>query len=225
MSDEEVGLRVQSKYPEQYKDFYPLQVVELYNYYDPNIGRLRSWWRRWKSEGRGKLHESLNNELRLILEKGAMLQDAALSSQQKFQTFVAQNHHLLLELRYKESLFEQAAAKGMTVETLQVTKLEEELSRIRITEFKEREAIQLNNELKRMQEQVRLALIAKALSSHQRLMLVQELLDGLYRQIEDLDHSGLKPETRKRMIEDREAIIRIFKAYRDAEGSRLLQTD
>jgi tRNA U55 pseudouridine synthase TruB len=113
----------------------------------------------------------------------------------------------------------------MTVETLQVTKLEEELSRIRITEFKEREAIQLNNELKRMQEQVRLALIAKALSSHQRLMLVQELLDGLYRQIEDLDHSGLKPETRKRMIEDREAIIRIFKAYRDAEGSRLLQTD
>jgi hypothetical protein len=113
----------------------------------------------------------------------------------------------------------------LAIKTVETARLEEALTQIRLTEFKEKDAIQFNNELKKMNEQVRLALIAKALSSHQRVMLVQELLDGLYKQIDEVGDSKLSPATKTRMIEDREAIISHFKGYRDAEGSRLLQAD
>jgi hypothetical protein len=251
LSDEEVGRRIKQRYPDDYADFVdPASIAGLLQYYDPGIGRLKSWWRGYKSEGRGKMLSFITEELRSILEQGAMLEDAAIASKQKqveFQSFVAHNQFFLYELQQKANLLDQAAKRGMTVETLQQVqiarvesdlrigerqietdeqiKLERELANIRLNEFKEREAIQLNTELRKMNEQVRLALIAKALSSHQRVMLVQELLDGLYKQIEEVEHSNLKPATQRRMIEDREAIISHFKGYRDAEGSRLLQTN
>lgn len=251
MTDEEVGLRVRRKYPE-YSDFIHVSrnSQKLLDYYDPKLGRLRSWWRRLKSEGRNKLQAQLTPELASILEQGAMLEDAALNNQRKqaeFQAYIITNEFLFNELHQKFLLLLQATEQGMTVETLQTIHLQgqqsenyikeqqaattdqirmaQAISEIKLREFSELESTKLNNELRKMNEQVRLALIAKALSSHQRVILVQELLDGLYKQIEDIEHTPLKPETRRRMIEDREEIISHFKGYRNAEGHRLLEAD
>jgi hypothetical protein len=260
MTDLEVGQKVKALHPADYSDFQDLtqKSLALLKHYDPKLGRFKAWWRALKSGTRGNLQAKLTAELRSIIEQGVALEDAALGSQRKraeLENLIVSYEHQLYQLRIYENLLDQAAQKGMTVETYQEThlnqlrselviqeqesfannrireqrgatlnqiELERELSHIRLTEFREKEATQLNNELKKMNEQVRLALIAKALSSHQRIMLVQELLDGLYKQVEEIEHSSLKPATKQRMIEDRESIITNFKGYRDAEGSRLL---
>jgi hypothetical protein len=263
LSDEEVGEKVKRKHPQKYSQFVGVNIARLVEYYDPSIGRFKSWWRALKSEGRNKLLAQLSPELQALIGMAVSLEDAALNSERKkveLQSFIAQYERQLVELKNYEYLLDRAAAKGRTLETeqaiqtadndsrnrraersqqsrlklrddtnqsrLRITEkraatdeelvLARELSGIKLQEFREMEAIKLNSELQRMQEQVRLALIAKALSSHQRITMVQELIDGLYRQIEETEHSSLRESTKRRMI----AI-----GYRDAEGRRLLQTD
>jgi hypothetical protein len=262
-SDEEVGWVVKHKYPNAYGDFTE-QIYEerkLLDHYDPSIGRLTSWWRRIKSESRGNLSTQISSELRSVLERGAMLEDSALSSEKKwaeYEAFLLTSQLEFRELQAKLDIIEAAAQRGESLETSQTKKLAshesalsidqkivdsklrveeqsaattdqiklaESLSHIKLHEFEEIEAIKFNQELDRMREQVRLALIAKALSSHQRVILVQELLDGLYKQIEEVEQTRLTEGTKLRMIEDREEIISHFKGYRNAEGNRLLQTD
>jgi hypothetical protein len=100
--------------------------------------------------------------------------------------------------------------------------LEQALSHIRLSEFKEKETITLNNKITEMNERLRLALIAKTLTTHQKIILVQGLLDGIYEQIEEIHRSKFSPETKRRMVEDREAIVTFFKQFRDEQGRGLL---
>ncbi len=90
--------------------------------------------------------------------------------------------------------------------------LETHLSLLKISEAKEIGAIELNHSLQEQQEKLRLAILAKNLTGYQQRMMVQELLDQCYQQIEDIRFNpNLLPETKTRMIEDREEIIRFFK--------------
>lgn len=91
--------------------------------------------------------------------------------------------------------------------------LETHLSNLKIREAQEIGAIELNHSLQEQQEKLRLAILAKNLSGYQQRVMVQELLDQCYQQIEDIQfNTKLLPETKMRMIEDREEIIRFFKA-------------
>jgi hypothetical protein len=253
LPDEEAGRMVKQQYPHQYKDFLDVskKVGDLLAHYDPNRGWLSSWSRALKSKQRGELQQFLTNELRSVIEQGAMLEDAALSSETKkveFQTFIVDNEYHLFELQQNARLLEQATNEGLTVAgleqknlhkaewevashhriteqnaaTTEQIRLADALSQVKVRETQELESAQLDNELRRMNEQVRLALIAKALSGHQRIILVQGLLDGLNRQIDEIQNSPMHPSTKNRMIQDREAIIAQFKDYRDAEGARLI---
>lgn len=90
--------------------------------------------------------------------------------------------------------------------------LETHLSLLKISEAQEIGAIELNHSLQEQQEKLRLAILAKNLTGYQQRMMVQELLDQCYQQIEDIKfNSKLLQETKMRMIEDREEIIRFFK--------------
>jgi len=242
-SDEEIGIRMKGEYPEKYQEYITPQMEDLFSYYHPNKGVFRNWLARRRRESGTKLSVVINDELATIINRAAMLEDAALSSRRKyieFQTFIVQNEYALIELRHKEKLLEDATDEGMTPEHFSSANYETRLSNnrikekesetvilkymsdLRISEFKEIEAIKLNNELKLRQERVRLSLIAKTLSNQQRMILVQELLDDLYKQIEQVEATNLKPATKQRMIDDREAIITSFKGFQDAEGNRLL---
>jgi hypothetical protein len=262
---EKCGERYKRQFP-QYKDYtageiaralqikngwwqghYYANTVDLLEYYDPRIGRFRAWWRRLKSEGRGKLQEKLSEELQHILGQAVAIEDAVINGKRKvldLQRFIAENERLFSELRYHEGLFEKAVEEGHTVEGLNQKnldrvrsenyiaeqesatdnriKLEQALLEIRLTEFKELEAIKLNNELKMAQERVRLGFMVESLSTHQQIMMVQEMLDSIYKQIEEIDASDhLLAPTRRRMIQDREQIISHLKRYRNAEGKSL----
>ena len=91
-------------------------VSELNNYYKPNLGRLSSWNRRSKAESRTKLSEALTNETISVLQRGALLEEAALRSEKgrlEFQKFVATHTVELLELKSHAYLFQEAIQKGL----------------------------------------------------------------------------------------------------------------
>lgn len=178
LADEEAGRAVKLQYPGQYDDFVDIsdKALSVLTHYDPKIGRLRSWWRALKSEGRNKLQAQLTPELLSIIGQGVTLEDAALNSKRKqaeFEAFLIQNQYLLFELQQKANLLEQATVRGMTVpdwsehnklelkaerisrrdeEKIRLRIQEEEaISRIRLAEEQQRRTIDL--EVRRMEYQ------------------------------------------------------------------------
>jgi hypothetical protein len=72
-------------------------------------------------------------------------------------------------------------------------------------------------------EAVRLAIIAKHLSEHQKLILINEQLDRIYDDEARIETSDDTPEVKRRKIADREVVIDIFKEERNAINQRLIQ--
>ena len=70
-----------------------------------------------------------------------------------------------------------------------------------------------------------LAELASALSDHQKLFLIQELLDLSYRQISEIETSALSSGLKSRMIADREEVIDTLQEDSRARQARLLQAD
>lgn len=141
LTDEEVGRRLQAKFPGAYDDFVEVDyavnsnVQELVDYYNPERGRLTSWWQRGKAEGRGKLLEALNTEQRLVIEQGAILEASVLEGKKTasdHQVFIARNYNTLLELQHQESLIQQASEQGYSVDTDQEIKKHKALAEIDI---------------------------------------------------------------------------------------------
>lgn len=276
LADEKIGVLIKKKYPDSYLDFFDddtfNKVTDLMKFYDPNKGRLSSWWQRGKSESRARLLTVLNEEQRLVIEQGAILQDAVLEGKRKmvdFEMFLANHQFALFQMKANAQLIEDALAQGYTSENWQQVKLNREagdlsnknlthnvsetiryegaqtdnqiklqdnqygwelklgkelpsetdneiklaaaLSQIRMQEAREGEAAKLNNEIAKMQEEVRLAMIADSLNGYQKRVLIQELLDQVYKQIEEIRFSEMLDSTKLRMIQDREEIIIFFK--------------
>jgi len=114
------------------------------------------------------------------------------------------------QIRLQDNQFywqEKLANSGTTNEI----RLAEALSNIKIRETDAIEGQNLNREITKMQEEVRLAILAKSMTGYQKRMLVQELLDTIYQQIESIRYANLLDSTKLRMIQDREEIIIFFK--------------
>ena len=91
-------------------------IKSIQEYYDPSLGRLRSWNRKSKSEAKSRLLAAINTELFLVLQQGAMLEEAALRSAKgklEFQKFVASHSVDLLELKSLAHRIEAAIAEGL----------------------------------------------------------------------------------------------------------------
>jgi hypothetical protein len=93
-----------------------------------------------------------------------------------------------------------------------------------INKHKQLSQIDLDNKIAEMRESVRLGIIAEHLSEMQKVILIQELMDEVNKQIGviELDNS-LPPRVKQRMIEDREEIITTFKEARRGRQEGLLQ--
>lgn len=75
-------------------------------------------------------------------------------------------------------------------------------SEVRIDEHRQLGEIDLQNKLLEMKEAVRLAIIAKFLSEQQKITIVQDNIDGIIRQIDQIEaDTTLSPRAKQRMIE------------------------
>lgn len=84
--------------------------------------------------------------------------------------------------------------------------------------------IDLDREFAEQREAVRLAILSESMEEHQKLFLLQELLDLTYNQIHEIEIRSLPEHIRTRMIEDREETILTLKEDRRVRQTRLLQT-
>lgn len=117
------------------------------------------------------------------------------------------------EWELRNELLTKARERGMDVPTY-----------LSVEQKKAFNQADLDNELAKMREQVRLAIIAKHFSNHQMISLISEQLDTLYLRIEEIRESNSIPEAAKRrMIEDREEYITTLKEDRRGRQKRLLE--
>jgi len=132
------------------------------------------------------------------------------------------DHDLAIDVRTLEHEFDivklklssKLEIKRMKQELKNNIKTLEAMSRLKISESKEVGSTELNFRLEEWAEKVRLAIIAKdtKMGDNQKRVMVQGLIDECYRQIEDIRTNVIYlPETKTRMIEDREDMIAFFK--------------
>lgn len=91
-------------------------TASLNEYYNPKQGRFKSWWRRGKVESGNKLLETIGAGKLELIRQGAMLEEAALTSERnkiEFQKFVATHTVELLELKSQAYRIEEAITKGV----------------------------------------------------------------------------------------------------------------
>lgn len=89
------------------------------NYYNPSRGRFTSWWQRGKAEARVALQRVLNDEQILIIQQAATLEREVMDGKRRqvdFSLYVAQNATVLIELKAKAELINQAVGTGMTAQ-------------------------------------------------------------------------------------------------------------
>jgi len=128
------------------KDKTESNVESLTAYYDPNKGRLSSWWRRGKAESRVKLLSVLNEEQYLVIQQGAMLEEAVRNgkkSKSDYERYLAQNAFVIGELKAKATLIVRALQQGYTVETDQHLKVVKGESQVRVSEEEARSGIKV----------------------------------------------------------------------------------
>lgn len=126
----------------------------------------------------------------------------------------------------RQDLITEAVKSKLTIENHQQVQLSQKLSDIKVSEHRQLEEINLNNNLAEIQERVRLAIIAKFLSNEQIVTEIQTQIDNVYKQIDEINTKNeFSPEIQKRMIEDREEIIAAFKAKRNERQAGLLEVN
>lgn len=132
MTDEQVGIAVKRKHPEDYADFVDestlAKVGELMDFYNPSIGRLTSWWRQGKAESRVALLRVISEEQQLVIQQGALLAEQVHQGKVRavqFEEFLARHQMALFQMMAQASLIEKALAEGYTVENHQRVKLED----------------------------------------------------------------------------------------------------
>lgn len=214
-----------------------LQV--LLDYYKPTRGVFTSWWQRRKSEGREKLVSQVSNEYLEVIRQGQLLEQAVREGRKteiEFRMYVAQNALALTAIKANNYLIVEAQKAGLTMENHQQIKLESGLSNIRVDEAQGMSHVKINEhaqitqidldrKISEAEHTVRIGIINKFLSEHQKISLIQGLIDGCYKQIDEILKSQLSAEIKGRMIEDRNETIEAFKKDMRVRQTRLLQTN
>lgn len=139
MSDEQVGQLVKRKHPEDYADYFDEATIatisELKDYYNPQNGVLRNWWRRRKAESGIRLTEQLTQLQRQVIEQAGVMAEAVYNGKVKavqFEEFLAQHQQTLLEIKVRGYLTQQAAAEGLTLENHQTQKTAEHSQKLHL---------------------------------------------------------------------------------------------
>jgi hypothetical protein len=140
-----------------------------------------------------------------------------------------------VDIKAKTKLTNQAADKGLTIESDQKLRVAEsestikvgetrELSQIKIDEAKQMGEDELRREITKMQEQVRLAIIADKLGEHQMIEMIVEQQTRIYEKIQGIEQNpSLSERTKRRMLNDLEEFVLTLKEDRRAREDRLLQ--
>ncbi|HEX8196332.1 MAG TPA: hypothetical protein VF571_09105 [Pyrinomonadaceae bacterium] len=190
---------------------------QVFDFYNPNSGWFSSFLQEKKfkkqSEIVSHLSEIQSKLLNSVAQQAIELQLQRLEAAQ-YYVFLHRNFNDLLSLRQQIERTQQAWEQHqMTVEDVS-----------EVNKHRQKTQIDLDNKIQLMEQEVRWALVAKTLSRHQKMLLVQELLDTLYKQIEQIDtNQYLQPATKTRMITDRNKLIGYFQNYIDEEGNQLLE--
>lgn len=261
LSDEDVGRLVKKKHPGVYDDFVDLamarpRTIEMVRYepkltnrtetnvdrliehYRPSRGRLSSWWRRGQAEGRAHLLAVLNQEQVLVIQQGAMLEEAALHSRravETFKMFLAQNAAALFQLQANAALIEQALSRGRTLQADQQIILEEALSRLRTDEARRASNISVSEHERRTQidvqarwEQIVQDLDAAdllAISEQQLLKKLRANFNELVRERHQISKGNDPEPVKKRILSRFDKDIDSLERLIDARQARLFLSE
>lgn len=132
--------------------------------------------------------------------------------------------HLTLRNREYDALMQRevyAHAQNTKIEL----EAEQTRSEIQIEDFFQRKKIELDSEIQLAEAELRLGIVADYLQGNQQVVIIQNLLDQTYLEIEDILNSNNSESTKQRMIEDREETIRDFKRQKNETSNRLLSKD
>jgi hypothetical protein len=124
-------------------------IRALVNHYNPRSGMFGAWIKRAHGEQRVKLLKILNEEQMLLIQRGAMIQEAVIKGQKseiEFQKFVAENAAQLYQIRVNEELIRQALEEGLTLQHSQTLRAEGRMSELRLNEERARTQLGLDEE-------------------------------------------------------------------------------
>jgi hypothetical protein len=126
------------------------------------------------------------------------------------------------QVKLKKRLTKQAAKRGLVVEVDQSLRLLEAQNKLEIAKVERLADSDQKREFEKMREQVRLSMIAHHLTEHQKVSLIIDMLDLMYKQIQEIeDNSDYSDRTKQRMIEDREEFVVSLKQDRKEREGRL----
>lgn len=94
-------------------------------------------------------------------------------------------------------------------------------SQLEIADFFHRKKIELDAEIKLAEAELRLGVVADYMQANQQMIIIQDLLDQIYMEIEDIQTSSHSDATKRRMIADREETITAFKAQKNKTSGKL----
>lgn len=137
---------------------------------------------------------------------------------------VSANEAQVAKNEQDKKVIQAAGQRGYTVETDQKILETRELSQIKIDEAKKMGEEELRREIEKMQEQVRIAIIADRLGDHQMIELILEQIERLHVKMSDVRQNVKLDQEAKTQIlsEYAEYILTLSNDRRDREG-RLVQ--
>lgn len=145
-------------------------------------------------------------------------------NQVRRQTEIKELETSQAEYQLRQDLIAVGRQQGLHADDVSEVNKTKYLSEISVQEKRAFNQADLDNEVARMREQVRLAIVAKHFSDHQVISLISEQLDALYLQVEDINKSDSIPEgAKRRMIADREEYIFTLKEDKLGRQKRLLE--
>ena len=207
----------------------------LSNYYQPNKGILSSWWQKVKSQSRTDLLQVVTHEQLAIITQGAQIENALREGRVKaieFNRFLIDNAVELLQLKAKAKLIQQSSDAGVSQAGYHKinedaysseTRIKEAsaMSDIKVDEYSKLSQIDLDRKIAEAENTVRISIINKFLSEHQKIDLIQGLIDNLYTQINGIDRGELPDSIKTKMIADRVESIEAYKRDKRVRQSRL----
>jgi hypothetical protein len=221
-------------WPELHSDL-QTTIKSVQEYYDPGLGRLRSWNRKGKAEARVRLLEVLTDEQALLLDQAAMLEEAALRSEKnrlEFQRFVATHAVDLLELKSLATRIESALEEGLDYQsytTLNKTRAENaiELDKVRgLSEIHLQEQMERTNiDLAKRQTELRQDLDAAdryELTPHELITKLTIHLEQLYRDRRKCELEETDDYVRGKLLGRHDKNISVLEQLIDARQAGLL---
>lgn len=178
--------------------------------------------KNWSATQRASLQDTLNLETTGVLTIKNLVEDY--ERQQELKNAQVEDEVKKIEERW---LLAKAAETRydtpLPIQAYQEIETSRQLNQLEIEKKRAFNQADLDNELAVKRETVRLAIIAKHLSEHQKITLINEQLAGIYERIDEVEKSKLSDTVKTRMKEDLEETVSVFKESRRGIQTRLLE--